>query len=341
MSLQQKLNKVQFTSRSDLTGITGKLEVILRLIDNIHVGSGELKLKFRDSTVVKRLAQDLISKKDIVRVGIEASNLMFIEQALVRVGGKVCIPGSTIKGLIRSRLELMAGKRGNDIIASACLSSAVPPPPKPPPIGSPGWRHARIWDKAISVLRESESYLEEEVIVDLCPICNLFGAPHIMSRVFFSDFYCGDGCDISECVFTEYGMRLEILRPNTVLKGNIVLRGVTLEELGLLLIGIGFDGTEFKPILIGRMKYAAEGFGKARFEVSKFVVSEYSINYLKSIDIELKRIDHHIVIDDGLRRLLSIAFNEARKKFPDIEPFSEAEEKDRLATNLNLRRCSA
>jgi hypothetical protein len=341
MSFSQRLNKVPLTSRDNLSQITGKLEVNLRLIDRVHVGSGGLKLKSKDPILIKRLAKEIISGKDISRIGVEAVNLVFIEQDFVRVGNKVCIPGSTIKGLIRSRLELMAGKRGNDVVASACLSIPSRPLTQPLPIGTPGWRHVRIWDKAVTVLREGESFLEEELVSELCPICNLFGAPHISSRVFFNDFYCEDRCEVTTCVFKDYGMRLEVLEPNSVFRGGVILRGVTLEELGLLLIGMGFDGNQFKPVLIGRMKYAAEGFGKVRFEVIKLIVSEYAIKYLEGVGISLRCIDFNYIIDgDELRKLLNLAFNEARKKFPDIEPFSESEEKDRLNVNLNLTRCS-
>ena len=343
MSSSQALNRVALTPRSLLSGIVGRLELKARLVDRVHVGSGELRLSIKDRGLVVKLARELLATKDPHRAAKRALELMSVEQAFVKLGDRLCIPGSTIKGLVRSRLELMAGRRGQDVKASACLSVAGPLLAKPPAPGLPGWRHAKIWGSAVLVERERESYHEEGLAADLCPICNLLGAPGVASRVYFSDLCCVERCSPSICAFQEYGMRLEVLEPGATLSGALTLRGVALEELGLLFIGLGFDGSSFKPLLVGRAKYMAENFGRVVFEPrSLVVVRELSVELLRSVGLSPRCEGRYCVVEGvELNKLLVEAFKAARGKYPDIEPFSEAEEKERLAASLNLARCSA
>jgi len=337
--LSQKLSRVPLTDRSSLKGVTGILIASLRLLDKVHVGSGEFNLIVSDWNAVKRLSQEVLASKAIERVGAQAVNLMSISLKFTRVGQKVCIPGSAIKGVIRTRLELMAGKRGSGNVTSVCLSFARPRMKGLPAPGSQGWRHARIWGLTVLVDREPESYLEEEQIFELCPVCNLFGAPGTASRVLFSDMCC-DNCSTQMCAISEYNMRVDVLPPGTMLKSSIVLRGVTVEELGLLIIGMGFDGINFKPILIGRMKYSCEGMGKAVFSIEKLRVATYSLDYIKGLGVSIKQSTEGFVIEgEELKKLINVAFSKARERYPDVEPFSEAEEKENLSSQLNLVRC--
>lgn len=340
MLFLQKLSRVPLTSRSALQGVTGVIVFSLKLLDGVHVGSGELNLIVRDLNAVKRFSREILAKKNIERVGAEIVNLISIGLKFVKLGTKLCIPGSTLKGVVRTRLELIAGKRGSGDTSSACLTFAGPPLTKLPTPGSQGWRHARIWGRAVSIDREAESYLEEEFVSELCPICNLFGAPGVASRTLFSNACC-DNCSTHVCTVSEYNMRLEILSPGTVLKGSIALRGVVVEELGLLLIGMGFDGNNFKPILIGRLKYAGEGMGRALLSLEKLIVAIYSVDYLEKLGVGVKQGDEGYVVEgDELKKLVYTAFAKARERYPDIEPFSEAEEKERISQQLNLVRCS-
>jgi hypothetical protein len=136
-------------------------------------------------------------------------------------------------------------------------------------------------------------------------------------------------------------MLLEALPPGPVLRGLVTLRGVVIEELGLLLIGMGFDGVSFKPVLLGRLKYAGKGMGRAVFSLEKLVVTPYSVSYLSELGVGVKQSDYgYIVEGEELNKLIGIAFARARKRYPDIEPFSEAEEKERISQELNLVRCS-
>jgi CRISPR/Cas system CSM-associated protein Csm3 (group 7 of RAMP superfamily) len=340
VSLSQKLSRVPLTDRSVLQGIVGTIEFSLRLLDSVHIGSGELSLIVKSQSDVKRLAQDILAKKSIERAGAKAVDLTSIGLRFVRLGNRLCVLGSTLKGVIRARLELMAGKRGSEVTASACLTFAGPPPTKPPAPGSQGWRHVKIWGSAASVNREAESYLEEESISELCPVCNLLGAPGAVSRVLFGNACC-DNCSTQLCTISEYGMMLEVLPLGTVLRGSVTLRGVAVEELGLLLIGMGFDGMNFKPVLLGRLKYAGKGMGRAVFSLEKLVVAPYSVSYLSELGVSAKQSGNGYIVEGGeLGKLIGIAFAKARKRYPDVEPFSEAEEKEGISQELNLVRCS-
>lgn len=341
----QSIKKVSLSDRWYLKGLTGTLHLELESLQHIAVFSGHTRLQGDEMSL--RYAADSIRKQVLAGKFIDINSVRGAIDKLrivlkhIYTAGLPCIPGSTVKGTIRSRLELMAGGRGKLPEASACISVEEHIPRTPPTPGKPGWRHITIWGSAVTVERERESYIEEEYVAELCPVCNIFGGPGIASRVMFSDF-CGCKTVVKDTV---YGMPMEFLPPNCVLKGFVILRGLSLAELGLLLIGMGFNGSSFKPILIGRFKYAGKNIGKAVFRAVKLELRRVYLDMLRGDEKErlgLKNIalkavgDLYIAEGATLNQILERAFNAARREYPDIELFSEAEEKELRARNLAL-----
>ena len=248
----------EYTPRdSYLNGLTGKISLTLKTLSYIHIGSGAFKL-YVDINVVKRFIEyfkrrgfdyALSSMSDKITKAIS-----YDFSAFTRYGDKITIPGSTIKGLLRSRLELLF--KGTSGSTNACFSKAGIPLSVVPNKGLHGWRHVRIWGNVVFENRGPPCNLTS-LGTNVCKVCDIFGAPGLASRVFVGNFYPVNN-NVTERKELEYGEKLEVVKPGVTFKGDITFHSLTLDELGLIFIGLGAkkDGT-FVPILIGCLLYTS------------------------------------------------------------------------------------
>jgi len=265
--------------RDICSGLTGRLEVSIVAESYLHIGEGAQKsLVEIDEEGLKGLkgAPSLREVRRYVRfiAGVVPFN---------KVSGKPAIPGGTVKGNIRTRLELSF--RSKNGVARSCLLIASRPLDRPNPPRTSGWRHQRIWSHAIGEDRRACNFIAERKV---CLLCDLFGSAGLSSLINFSDFLLTDGANRMEIVDLPYGMRLEAAKPGSVFTGIIEFRNLALEELGLLFLGMGLRGGRISDqVLMGRLKYhnvqtlGGKVFGRIRYRLNGLALSRLSTESMK------------------------------------------------------------
>ena len=166
---------------------------------------------------------------------------------LNRQGDKVVIPGSTIKGLVRSRLELS--------IPGSCYI-----------VSKPSTSSSEVYKRIFHPARKESDKFDPEKYPEVCPVCNLLGNSGLASRVSFSDFVMTSG---EVKYVTVFGAEYEVVTKGSRFSGKVVYKSIKSEdELGMLLYGFGFrqDGSS-KTLLLGRFKFSDKRFGRVRFFV--------------------------------------------------------------------------
>jgi hypothetical protein len=148
------------------------------------------------------------------------------------------IPGSSIKGAIRSRIEYKFAPKMVDGTYKSQACYIVQGDARE-------GRHANFWGVDETYKRERLCSGEEGRV---CIVCDLFGAPSLSSRVQISDALLKSG-EIK--VLPELG--LEAFTPNSLFNLEISALNLNYAELGLLLLG--FEIPSKSPILMGLKKY--------------------------------------------------------------------------------------
>jgi hypothetical protein len=209
--------------RNRLSGLSGALIFSARVIDPVHVGSGGPSLKGLEGFAKG-----------------EGREIEGVEEALdvIRIGGKPAIPGSSLKGAVRSRLELTF--RGYNGSVPSCFSVIGD-------VKIPSWRHREIYRSSSENRGPPCDYLRYGTV---CKVCDIFGAPGLASRVHFPNLIFGDEDEIS----SDLG-RIVVIPRGAESEGALLFQGMEPYELGLVLIGMG----NLKPLLIGRGKYRGMG----------------------------------------------------------------------------------
>ncbi|RLI97319.1 MAG: hypothetical protein DRP00_04200, partial [Candidatus Aenigmatarchaeota archaeon] len=173
------------TQRFQHEDLTGVLMVRGEALSPIHIGSGKILLELEEIVEIIKKSKDPLKNKKILnslkRGVARASDCVYY-------GEKPAIPGSTLKGLCRSRLQLLAVAKNDK--TSFLLHPSKSPPRKPIPKGVSGWRHFRIWAPATW----EDRVLKPGVYsADM----NLFGAAGLASKVFFGNLM-GENWKISK-----------------------------------------------------------------------------------------------------------------------------------------------
>ncbi len=246
ISLPTKVNRTDRPEarhdRRVSTAITATLQVTLTAEQPVHVGSG-----------FKTIREDRIVCEAITSRGVP------------------CIPGSTIKGVLRSRYEA--------ITQSCVLFEANTRPVKNQ---SRNYKEAEKAELSTSV-RKKKIFTEcDKSKEKLCAACALFGSMSLKSRVTISDFLphppilleiakvaemfspkshhfgrkfaCGHGPE------TGAKQLIEVIPANSRLIGTIKVANVTEAELGGLLAALGVRPESFIKLGSGK----SHGFGRVR-----------------------------------------------------------------------------
>ncbi|RLE60153.1 MAG: hypothetical protein DRJ32_03380 [Thermoprotei archaeon] len=240
----------------------------------------------------------------------------------VKYGGKPVIPGSTLKGLCRSRLQLLSVAVSGRV--SFTLDPSSPPPANPPIKGMQGWRHFTIWSPATWEVRDKTGYAIDD---------DVFGAAGLASRVFFGNLVMEDGGqDMFNLDFNE---KLEVITEGSKFRGDVSFIGLRSEELGLIVIGLRLH--ENKPVLVGRSKYRKRRRGAVSVTLGRLLLTpvefrfrDYCENALKGLNVSYVKEGDMLVIRDAIgfaRKLADIAF----KEFPELRrDFDEVEALEKL-----------
>ncbi len=339
------VRRLPYTTRDRLKGLTGRLRFSILTKSYLHVGSGRESLDIgEDLLEAVRSCGSLEEIVDRIRRGelrVSGSECLTV----VRYGGLVCVPGSSIKGLVRSRLELTV--RPVDDYVEACLRVISQSGGRRAPASV---MHARIWGDSLSLSRDQPCNPLSLGSYDLCPVCNIFGAPGVASRVFF-----GNACSNAETSFREFekGMCLELIPPQTVFSGELMFLGLAPEELGLILIGMGArkDGG-FNDVLLGRSKYrrlkSVDGklleFGRVVFSVNSISFRKYGgVNVREALRLPESCKEHNGYVEcdsqavgELVPTLVDLAVSKF-KSFAETPNFSEALKRDELISGGGQR----
>jgi len=307
--------------RGILQNLAGRMSITLTSLHYLHVGSGK-ELKIEESKVdeiLKRVREPNLIKSEIQK------QIQYLS-AFSSIGDVLVIPGSTVKGNVRSRLELsfknVDGKVNSCFLKAGILGSE-------PPEGAQGWRHYRLWrDRVIEDRGPPCDYTRSESV---CLICDLFGTNGLRGLVEFSDLILENGG--KEVLDLPYNMRLEAVRPGSVFRGFVNFFNLMPEELGLILIGMGLmEKSSGRPVLLGRLKYRKEiggkKFGRVMYAIDTLSLSRHS----KPLNIDGTTLlePGQSVSGERLDRIISQLTNYALRKYPCLDIINEVEVLERV-----------
>jgi hypothetical protein len=105
-----------------------------------------------------------------------------------------------------------------------------------------------FWTEEVLLNRQSCKY-DEEKSPNVCIVCDMFGAPGLSSRYFFSDLILEKG-DVE--ILKEMN-GIEAAKPNSVFSGEVIGINANFVELGILFTGLELYSDI--PVLIGAFKY--------------------------------------------------------------------------------------
>lgn len=224
---------------------------------------------------------------------------------------KIIIPGSSIKGNVRSRIELSF--KGYNGIVRSCFINAGRPIAKEPMKGFFGWRHYRIWKEVLSENRGVPCNFTE--MNKVCLVCDLFGTSGLKSLIDFDDFECVNAN--IEYLDLPFGIKVQAVSAGSEFKGRIYFKNLKEYELGLLLLGMGIkDSFEGRSVILGRFKYRSKmdsfKFGRVKYRLNELKLSKYS--RLLSIDNIVLQPNKSIK-GDQLSKLCKLLTDSALKKF--------------------------
>jgi len=271
-------------SRDSLKGLTGFLYIRARTITPVHVGREEIgRIKALSHQAIRNSVQKVLSapthEKAVLAIQESLKEIFRPSRReaevtrLFRLRGFPSIPGSCMKGVVRSRIEFMF-KESNGVVPS-CFS-VIGGRPFKATRGHVGWRHQAVYP---SSLEDRGLPCDATRYETVCDVCNIFGAPGLASRVEFSPLIFKGK---TETLSTPFGM-LEVIKSGMEAKGAVSFKNMEQRELGLLLLGLGIENG---PILIGRSKFLRVGgirLGRIQIKAEKWSFYETSTEELASL----------------------------------------------------------
>ncbi|MCD6514056.1 MAG: hypothetical protein J7L07_03955 [Candidatus Odinarchaeota archaeon] len=235
----------------------------------IHIGAG------RTLVMVPKELDNIVKKErvtidDLRRISRQMRSDV---EPTFKVNDKPIIPGSSLKGAIRSRVEYLFKSSPHDVPACFRVQSRQPITSR---IKRRFWRHFLIWgEDVVSEVRQGCDPKRG----DVCVVCDLFGAPGLLSKVFFGNALPINDVKL-EVLTVRFGrgrlVKVEAIPPRSEFKFKMVVNGASLEQLGLLFLGMRVN--EGKPILIGKFKYREVETNKGVFRFGRLILKIEKIN---------------------------------------------------------------
>jgi len=270
-----------------------KFKIILEKGKYLFVGSGIL----RNQKAFSQSQREILKKGPFEKILSHVNELSLLNEFSF-TGNRYTIPGSTIKGAIRSKLEL-------------CLSSSIScySVTGRKAFSRQSWRHInlfkpdrRLGDEAvIPNENEKENIIRGRGKLDrkrVCIVCDSFGTsarskrldyrvngfswvririPSLMSKFLFSDATLSEGNSNIQ-VLSIFGRMTRVICGPAVFEFEVVANDALEEELILFMLATGC--LEEKEILLGAYKYRTingKTFGKVKLSLEE-------INEIKVID---------------------------------------------------------
>ncbi|MEN2974893.1 MAG: RAMP superfamily CRISPR-associated protein [Candidatus Caldarchaeales archaeon] len=306
--------------RSILENLSGKIRTSIISLSYLHIGAGDRMLLETEEGKLREIAKRAGDLREVTR------EIRFKESSPFSLTTRgLTIPGSSIKGNIRSRLELSF--RNVDGKVEACFQRSRILKAEPS-IGEQGWRHYRIWGE---VLREDRgSPCDYTVNKSVCLICDLFGTAGLKGVLEFSDFI-QDNVSI-EVLRLPYGIEFVAARQNSRFTGFINFYNLKPEEVGLILMGMGLKDSRIgRPILLGRLKYRKKiderELGKVRYEIESLELFRYS-KPLKLDGIEIS--GGQKISGEELDRVIKLLTSQSLKTYTGLKIVDEVENLEKL-----------
>ncbi|MCS7105589.1 MAG: RAMP superfamily CRISPR-associated protein [Thermofilaceae archaeon] len=284
MQTSLKVIKRRPKDRSRPEGLAGRLNIKLRSCSlklgdpcdsYLHVGTETLRISFDKSLLQyttgakgRRELEELVNK---ISKTISLEHKQF---SATRVG--LVIPGGSVKGNIRSRLELSFIPKNDEV--RSCFITAKNPIDSSAR-GTQGWRHRLIWQQALSVDREEACSCEVDwEDCEVCLTCDLFGSAGLQGLISFEDLVGVNTSPVPLDLPT--GEKLEAVAPGSHFKGAVTFKNLEPVELGLLLYGMGIRNSRVgRPVLFGKLKYRRDLpyiFGVVRYELENVELAPFS-----------------------------------------------------------------
>jgi len=251
--------------RDTYKDLCGSMNVSI-IADNsyLHVGSGREKFEVD----LKKLKEIYARRKRIDASVLKELQLKTGYSEFTSTTMGTVIPGSSVKGNVRARLELsFHGFNGN--VRSCFLKVSKK--------GKGSWRHQKVWGKTVFENRGPPCNYTETG--DVCLVCDLFGTAGLKSLIEFSDFV---GLNVRlEALDLPYGMKVYAAPQGSEFSGEISFMNLKDYELGLLLLGMGIvNGSTGRSVILGRFKYRGlmdnKKFGRVKYKINKINLSKFS-----------------------------------------------------------------
>jgi len=301
-----------------LKGLSGSLVVSAIANSYIHIGSKKYRIEY-DRVELDRLARRrFLNQYEVMRFSSKI-NIDYVENIVYR--DIPVIPGSSLKGCIRSRLELLFHAENN--VVPSCFIRSGRIPRVPIPKGLQGWRHYKVWGDIIAEDRDracDASRAEYFKDIQICVVCNIFGTSGIASRICFSNLVPRDK-DCLEKLSLDFGEKILAFKKNTVFDGEITFLGLDLVELGLIFIGLNVH--KDKSILIGKSKYRdrvvngkKEKFGRLKINIERIEFARYSdLSLVKDVMGDIFDEEKYMVKGENVKKFISLAVGKAYEKY--------------------------
>jgi CRISPR/Cas system CSM-associated protein Csm3 (group 7 of RAMP superfamily) len=256
--------------RSRFEHLVGSLSVTIEPISYLYIGSAQEQHLMNEEELIKVLNKyGGLTSEAISSVKFEEKYSSFHTTNNVPT-----IPASSVKGNIRSRIELSFRARNGK--TKSCFIRATAPT-RPPVARLHGWRHYKIWGEVLMENRgwSCDSTRNQQV----CLVCDLFGTNGLQGLISFSDFK-GEGIRL-ERLDLEHEVNVLAAPPNSKFRGSVSFLNLRQEELGLLFIGMGLKvSARGRAVLLGRFKYRKQvgGYelGRIIYHLERLKLSEYS-----------------------------------------------------------------
>jgi len=197
-----------------------------------------------------------------------------------KISEKFLLPGSSIKGAIRSRIEY---KFKPFLVGEKYYSYACYIVQNPFIDRSFARHHLNFWGEEVSYAREHCKP------PNVCIICDIFGCPELSSRVHISDAVLTKG---STELLDDLD-KVEAVKPSSMFSLKITGFNLSLLDLGLIFLGLElYSGS---PVLIGAYKYRFNPVlerklfrGKFTFGLLKFKLNSFKEHAVEKVLEEIK-----------------------------------------------------
>jgi len=188
-----------------------------------------------------------------------------VKNLFPKINNKYFIPGSTLKGAIRSRIEYKLAPKDNKslscyIVEDNFYQGAI--------------NHIKFWGNDVRIFRPTCNINYNNRV---CRVCDIFGSPSLSSLVSFSDAYL-----VNESVEKLNDLGYEAAKPGS--RFNLKITSFNFNKIMLGLLFLGLELYSKSPIILGMLKY------RYNKKVGNLYKNKYSIGLLR---FELKEIKDH------------------------------------------------